>query len=129
MKIVFFDGYCSLCNSLVDWLIKVDRSGELKFASLQGETAQTVLGQKDQTVDFDTVIYSRDGKTFERSTAVIQILSDMGDVWSLTKIFLVIPQTLRDFVYRLVANNRYRVFKKRETCRMPTPAERSRLLP
>ena len=56
MKIVFFDGYCSLCNALVDWLIRIDKSNQLKFASLQGETAAKLLGQQKETIDLDTVI-------------------------------------------------------------------------
>jgi predicted DCC family thiol-disulfide oxidoreductase YuxK len=32
-------------------------------------------------------------------------------------------------VYRWVARNRYRLFRQRETCRLPTTEERARFLP
>lgn len=123
MKIVFFDGYCNLCNSFVDFLIKVDKKGLLKFASLQGETATKRLDTKEHPINKDTVIYLRDNQQFEKSTAVLYILSDLGGFWRLLKIFLVLPQCLRDFFYRLVAANRYRFISKRATCRTPSKEE------
>lgn len=129
MKIVFFDGYCSLCNTLVDWLIQIDKNGQLKFASLQGETAAKLLGQRNTGVDFDTVVYLRDDTKSERSTAVLNILSDIGGVWGLARIFWIVPKFIRDIGYQIIAKNRYRFFKKRETCRMPSQNERDRLLP
>jgi len=32
---------------------------------------------------------------------------------------------VRDFFYDLIAKNRYALFGKRETCRLPTPEERA----
>ena len=129
MKIVFFDGYCSLCNALVDWLIWIDKNRELKFASLQGRTASQLLGHGLNPVDVSTVVYLRDDKRFEQSTALLRIFLDIGGVWSLARVFFIVPKPLRDYIYELVAKNRYRLMKKRETCRMPTPDERNRLLP
>lgn len=128
MKIVFFDGYCSLCNALVDWLITVDGTGQLKFASLQGETAAKLLGQGTAPIDADTVIYLSEGEKYEQSTAVLRIFLDIGGWWSLVRVFLFIPKFIRDFIYKLVAKNRYRFMKKRETCRVPTAQERERIL-
>lgn len=128
MKIVFFDGYCSLCNALVDWLIRIDKGGQLKFASLQGETAAKLLGRSTETIDVDTVVYIKDGEKFERSAAVLWILSDIGGAWAFARIFLLVPKGIRDLLYKVVAKNRFRFIKKRETCRMPTLAEQSRLL-
>ncbi len=129
MKILFFDGYCSLCNSLVDWLIRIDKTKEIKFASLQGDTASRLLNQTASPLDVNTVIYLRNDMKYERSTAILMILSDTGGVWRFAQIFLFVPRFIRDFIYRCVANNRYRVFGKRESCRMPTQDERERLLP
>ena len=129
MKIVFFDGYCSLCNSIVDALMRIDKSGRLKFASLQGETAAKRLGAGSTVpIDVDTVVYLRDGEKFEKSEAALRILSDLGGAWTLARLFLVVPAFIRDFVYRIIAKNRFRLIKKRDTCRLPTPQEQDRLL-
>jgi predicted DCC family thiol-disulfide oxidoreductase YuxK len=48
--------------------------------------------------------------------------------WFLAGGFLVIPRPLRDWCYGLISRNRYRWFGRRETCRLPTQAERDRFL-
>ena len=128
MNIVFFDGYCSLCSSLVDWLIQADQQGRLKFASLQGETAARMLGQNLKLSDPDTVIYLREGQKYDRSTAILMIASDLGGAWRFALVFLGVPRVMRDFIYKCIAHNRYRFFKKRDTCRRPTAEERARIL-
>lgn len=130
MGIVFFDGYCSLCNSFVDFLMRLDKRNALKFASLQGETARKTLGPLSAgAADPDSVIYYRDGKIFERSAAVIEIFRDLGGAWKLLVLFLVIPKVLRDSLYKLVARYRYQLFGRRDTCRLPTSEEKNKLLP
>ena len=129
MKIVFFDGYCSLCNALINWLVRIDKTGELKFASLQGETANRLLIRDGKPLDIDTVIYLRNDQKYERSTAVLLILCDIGGFWRFARIFLLAPKIIRDLVYNTVAKNRFRFLKKRESCRMPNREEKDRLLP
>lgn len=129
MKIAFFDGYCNLCNRLVDWLVRVDKSKKLKFASLQGETAKQLFGPSPEPLDVDTVIYWRDGFKYERSTAILLILSDLGAWWRLVSLLLLIPRFIRDFGYRSIATNRYRIFGRSKSCRLATSEEQGRILP
>lgn len=129
MKIVFFDGYCSLCNRLIDWLIQIDKTGEIKFASLQGETAQRLLGNYIAQFDANTVIYLRCDQKYEHSSAILQVLLDIGGFWNLVRVFFLVPKFMRDRVYRLIANNRYRIYGQRSTCRVPSSDEIDRFLP
>lgn len=127
MKIVFFDGYCTVCNSLVDWGLKRDRTGKIQFASLQGETAKRLV-DKNFLDNVDTVIYLREGITYQRSSAILYFLKDTQSWLSFMIIFLIVPPIIRDFIYGLFARSRYVLFQKRDTCRVPTPAEKERLL-
>ncbi len=127
MKILFFDGYCSLCNEIVDWGISHDKQGTIKFASLQGEAAKRMIPPYDLR-DNDSVIYWRNDIAYQRSSAILHFLGDLGWPWKTAKIFFIVPGPLRDIVYNWIARNRYRYFKKRETCRVPTPNEKARLL-
>ena len=79
VKILFFDGYCSLCNHLVDQMVRWDKRSVLKFASLQGKTAKVMLPSGPK-VDPDTVIYLRNGISFDRSTAILMSLRDLGEM-------------------------------------------------
>lgn len=125
MKIIFFDGYCVLCNGFVDWLLKQDKNKVLQFASLQGETAKRLLGPDIQV---KTIIYLRKQQQYEKSTAVLKVLSDLGGVWKGSAIFILIPTIIRDAIYDLVARVRYQIAGKRDSCRLPTADEKQRIL-
>ena len=44
------------------------------------------------------------------------------------RLLQLIPRTLRDYGYRVVARNRYRVFGRYDSCPLPTEDTRSRFL-
>jgi len=127
-NIVFFDGLCGLCNSFVDFLLRIDRNNKLLFATLQGKTAKEYLPES-QISDLDTLVYLKGDRQLIKSTAVLQILSDLGGFWKVVIIFKLLPRFIRDAVYEFVAKNRLKWFGKRPSCRMPTEGELSRILP
>ncbi len=127
--IVFFDGVCGLCSTSVDFFMRRDRHARLRFAPLQGETAAANLPDSDRE-NLNSMVCLLEGRRYHRSSAVVQILRQIGGIWSIVAGALwVIPKPLRDLGYSIVASSRYRFFGKKETCRLPTPEERGRLLP
>jgi len=133
--IVFYDGVCGLCNRLVQFLLKHDREGRLRFASLQSDFAAKVLGRHGfDPKDLDTVHvvenYDQpDERVLQRSDAILRAGRELGGFWSASSsIAKVVPRPLRDLVYRLVATNRYRMFGKYDACMLPDPSQRSRFL-
>lgn len=127
--IIFFDGVCGLCNRFVDFLLRRDTQAVFLFAPLQGETAHRLLSKND-TETLGSIVFWEQGRTFRRSAAVVRVLWKLGGVWACLGWGLwIVPKPLRDLGYNLVAANRYRLFGKKETCRLPTPQERSRFLP
>ena len=129
-SIVFFDGVCGLCNQTVDFLIARDRHNRLAYAPLQGESAARLLSEDVRTELRTLVFRTEEGRQFTRSAAVVRILMRLGGLWKLAAALLwIIPLPLRNLGYRVVAASRYRLFGKRETCRLPTPEDADRLLP
>ncbi len=126
--IVFFDGVCGLCNTSVDFFMRADRRGKLRFAPLQGETAEQMLNEADRE-DLKSLVSHSAQNSFRRSAGVVRILWQIGGIWKLAGTLLwLIPLPLRDLGYNLVAASRYKLFGQKSTCRMPTPAERGRIL-
>ena len=126
---VFFDGVCTLCNRGVNFLIKHDKKGVLKFASLQSEYAQNVIPKALLDRDnLDTIIVYTDGKFYERSKAVLKLCKVLGGGFYVVLIGYLIPRFIRDGLYRFIANNRYRWFGKQSQCRVPTPDLKERFL-
>ncbi|MDC0629280.1 thiol-disulfide oxidoreductase DCC family protein [Flavobacteriaceae bacterium] len=126
---VFFDGVCTLCNLGVNFLIKHDKKGVLKFASLQSEYAQNVIPKALLDRDnLDTIIVYTDGKFYERSKAVLKLCKVLGGGFYVVLIGYLIPRFIRDGLYRFIANNRYRWFGTQSQCRVPTPDLKERFL-
>jgi len=133
--IILYDGVCGLCNRMVQFLLKHDKAGRLRFASLQSDFAEKVLGRHGiDPKDLDTVHvvenYDQPGeRVLQRSEAVLRAGRELGGFWGASSsIARVIPRALRDVVYGFVATNRYRVFGKYDTCMLPDPSQRSRFL-
>jgi len=133
--IILYDGICGLCNRMVQFLLKHDKAGRLRFASLQSDFAEKVLGRHGiDPKDLDTVHvvenYDQPGeRVLQRSEAVLRAGRELGGFWGASSSMArVIPRALRDIVYGFVATNRYRVFGKYDTCMLPDPSQRSRFL-
>jgi predicted DCC family thiol-disulfide oxidoreductase YuxK len=133
--IVLYDGVCALCNRMVQFLLKRDKHSSLRFASLQSDFAARVLTRHGiDPKDLDTVQvvvnYERpDERILNRSDAILRACETLDGPWrSLATLARIVPRTLRNLVYRVVANNRYRVFGRYETCMLPDPNQRDRFL-
>ena len=121
-KILLFDGICNLCNNLVLFIIKRDPESQFKFASLQSEMGKLLLKKYIlESNNLNTVVYIKGEKYFLKSTAILNIIKDLGGYWKLFYAFILIPKFIRDFIYDLIAKSRYRIFGKKESCMIPNP--------
>ena len=128
-KIILFDGVCNLCNSSVNFIIDHDKDDVFKFASLQSESGQELLKMNNlETENFDSIIFSDNGRIYTQSTAVLRIVKDFPGLWKILYAFIIVPPVIRNFLYDLIANNRYKWFGKKDSCRIPTPELKSKFL-
>jgi len=127
MKVIFFDGYCGLCNGFIDFMMRIDKKGLFKFSPLQSDYAKVNLPASDVD-DLKSVVVLIDGKAYRKSEAVFKALEELGGIWKASSLLRSLPGSLTNFGYDLVAENRYKIFGKKETCRLPTPEERSRFI-
>lgn len=124
--VLFFDGLCGTCNTIVDFLLRVDTAGKIRYAPLQGSYAARELSAAD-VQDLQTLVFrTEQGEILRRSSAMAAIFALLPLPWRLVALIRFVPAPLRDFFYNLYARNRYILGGKRESCRMPTAAERDR---
>ncbi len=127
--IILFDGVCNFCNAWVNFVISRDSSKRFKFAPLQSDTGQKLLQEhRIDRAETDSVVLVEDGRAYTHSSAILRIAQGLGGVYRAASVFNLIPKPLRDFVYKIIARNRYRFFGKKEVCMMPTPDVRERFL-
>lgn len=134
--VLFFDGECGLCNRLVRLLIRLDRAGLLRFAPLQGPSAQAYLkAQGLPTEDFDSLIFVPDWARRDRpeylvrTDGVVGALRAVGGVAGLLAVLGWIPRRWRDAAYKGVARIRYRVFGQWKPRPLARPEWAARFLP
>lgn len=127
--VLLFDGVCNLCNTSVQFILKHEKRSMLKFSAIQSEAGQRLLSQhKIDPVHTNSVILLMDGKVYTESDAVFTTSQFLQFPFNLGKALMIVPKRFRNFLYRKVANNRYRWFGKKDSCMIPTPELKNRFL-
>lgn len=132
--IILFDGVCGLCNRFVSWVLRHDRGGIFRFAPLQGQRAAAILKRHGfDPAELSTVVVVLDPdspseRLLRKARAALFAIGSMGGMHVLVRPIGWLPTRLLDWAYDRVARNRYRIFGKHETCRLPNAQERSRFL-
>jgi predicted DCC family thiol-disulfide oxidoreductase YuxK len=129
MPIILFDGVCNFCNRTVNIILKYDQDAYFQFAPSQSNAGINMLQQYklDQKASASVILIDND-KVYIKTDAVIQIATYLKGWSRLFSFIKFIPRPIRDFGYDLVAKNRYTLFGKRETCRIPDESTRHRFL-
>ncbi len=128
-NIILFDGVCNFCNGILQLLIKLDQKNQFYYASLQSTFGQELLKKYQLSVKkFDSFVYIKKNKSFEKSNAVLEILRDIGKPLSFLYMLKIIPNSIRDKGYDFIAKYRYIVFGKRKQCVIPTKEIQNKFL-
>lgn len=130
MNIVLFDGICNFCNASVLQIIKYDKQNKIKFASQQSAIGQKLLFNYNViNNNLDTIYFiNQDEKIFTESDAVFEILKLLNGIPRIALLFLIIPKFIRNYLYRLIAKNRYKWFGKTQECSIPTQEIKDKFL-
>lgn len=127
-KVVLFDGVCNFCESSVQFILRHDKTGSLRFASLQSEIGQQLLTAYGISHELQSVVFVESGKAYTKSAAAFRIAHYFGGWWKLLLVFSILPAFITDFGYDIIAKNRYRWFGKKDACMIPSADIRSRFL-
>ncbi|HEY1994176.1 MAG TPA: DCC1-like thiol-disulfide oxidoreductase family protein [Edaphobacter sp.] len=135
--LLLYDGVCALCHGVVQFLMQRDKLDRFRYAPLQSSLGREVLARFQIHTLPDGVMLLTDALTptehlYQRSDAVAAALlrlSAANRIWRLAgRILRLMPRPLRDWGYGIVARFRYRLFGRYDTCPVPPPEQRSRLL-
>ncbi|MGV6846492.1 MAG: thiol-disulfide oxidoreductase DCC family protein [Lutibacter sp.] len=120
-SVVLFDGVCNLCNTSVNFIIKHDSQNYFLFASLQSDAAKEILLQFNlKNLDLKSILLIENNQIFDQSTAALRIAKKLNFAYNLLYVFIIVPKPLRNFIYGIIAKNRYKWFGKKESCMIPT---------
>jgi predicted DCC family thiol-disulfide oxidoreductase YuxK len=130
-KIILFDGVCNFCNFWVNFVIKRDKKDLFRFAPIQSEKARELMARFEVNISNenpDTFILIDGEKFFTKSTAALMVCKQLNGMSKILFLLIILPEFFRDFVYDLIAANRYKLFGKKETCRVPAEEGKAKFL-
>lgn len=127
--ILIFDGVCSFCSATVQFILKHDMHGRIRFAPLQSPLGRELMQQHGlDPDDAQSLLFVDEDRAYVRSDAAFAIARDLSWRWRWIRVFRFVPPFIRNRIYDLVARNRYRWFGKLDSCFIPTPEVRARFL-
>lgn len=128
-RIILYDGVCNFCNAVVNFVAEKDRKNNFRFAPLQSREARAILRSKDEAfVNLKTVYLVDEKGVFKRSQAIFNVFKKLPYPWKLLSAFSVLPASLTDFFYKIIAKNRYKWFGKSDTVIEPKSLVKERSL-
>jgi predicted DCC family thiol-disulfide oxidoreductase YuxK len=131
--LVLYDGECGLCSATVRTILARDRRAIFHFAALQSDVARALLKPWGRTPDNpDTLYVMVDYKEaasppLSRGRAALFVLTTLGWPWNVAALLKVLPNTVLDMLYDIVARNRHRVLG-RDRCELAQPEHRARFI-
>ena len=133
VHLVLYDGVCGLCQGVCQFILARDRDGVFDFASLQSGIGRAWLerfGRDPHDLDSFCLItdYQTSPVLHIKSRAALGVTARLGAPWRWLRAGRVLPQALSDWLYDLVARNRYQWFGRTDTCLLPSPDVRQRFL-
>ena len=127
--IIIFDGHCALCSGWARFVLRHDRRGLYRLLPAQtplGHALYMHYGLSPE--DYETNILLADGTAWFKSEGSIRMAEGLGPPWSLARVLRILPLKLRDALYQGVADNRLRLFGRRNVCYRGEPGQEDRFL-
>lgn len=128
-KIILFDGVCNLCDSSVQFIIKHDEKDSFRFVALQSELGQEILkyiGINSKSID-SILLYEPGVAYYYKAEAVMRIAKELKGWYSIISYFSFLGKSA-NFIYDIVAKNRYKWYGKKDNCMISTPELKSKFL-
>jgi predicted DCC family thiol-disulfide oxidoreductase YuxK len=107
-NILFYDGFCVLCNQMIQWLLKLDRKGVFELMPQHSDEAKSYMGEGSM---HDEVVLWASGKVYGGVDAIMHAFKLLGKKWRFLVFFMkLMPRSVLKRLYHLVASNRYQWF-------------------
>ena len=103
---LLYDDQCQFCYAIARWA-KAQNAAIEVWSVRSAESKELLKSQGIHFIDLQTV-YFVDVAVHVRSRAAFQLLRHTRIPWRWLSLFRFLPLPLTDFVYNLIAKNRYR---------------------
>ena len=125
-EVIIYDGICVLCNKYIKWVLDKDKENLFLISNLQSKFTEEKFPEL-RKIDSVAVI-KKNGEIVQKSKAVNHILKSINRLILLRTILNILPLSISNFFYDIVAKSRHKVFGKYDSCQLPEPEYKSRFI-
>ena len=126
--LILFDGVCVVCSRWVRFVIDHDKDRRFRFVAIQSEAGRVLAMRYGIDADApQTNAVILDGRIWFKSDAALAVLNALPSTRRLG-ILRAVPTPLRNPIYDLIAQNRYRIFGRTDACMVPSAEDRDRFI-
>lgn len=103
MKVLIFDGECNFCSKFIRFIVKINEDPDLYITDFDTKwTKKNFINEKE----IDSVIYIANDRQYIYSDAVFHLLADASRWLKPIILLKLVPRSIRDTLYKMIA--RYR---------------------
>lgn len=126
--VLLYDGHCAFCNGVVRYILRHDRRGTLRFASLDSRYARAALVARPALAAGDSVVWIEGDAIAARSAAALHVAAYLGGAWRIAMALWLVPRPIRDAAYDFIARIRHRLRPPGDDYFVPTQAMLDRMM-
>ena len=127
--IVIYDGECGFCNRAISFVLRHERSAELRFCARQNAVAQQILQTHGIAIDkLDSLALVEGDTVLLYSDASLRLANYLRAPWSWLRIGVLVPRFLRQLIYKVISKNRQRLSGGGSECLLLSPEQQKRFL-
>src|SRR5699024_8543552 len=109
MKVLIYDGDCNMCSRLIQFVVFINKDRDLYITDFN---SQWTKNNSDLVPEIDSLVFVNDCSVTIYSEAVIELSHAIHHLLKPIKLSYLIHKKLRDGLYKIIAKNMYKFFKK-----------------
>lgn len=123
------DAQCGLCAKGAMWIASNDRSHKFRIVPMQSELGSALLKHYGMSPDDPlSWLYIQRGEAYSSMDAIIRVGQELGGAWKALVVLRILPRAAQDYLYGVIARNRYRFLGRKSFCDLPAPEIQERIL-
>lgn len=126
--VLVYDGSCGFCSRSVQFILRHERRHDLLFVTRDSPLGQDIR-RHFHLEGVESMLWIAGDQASIESNAVLSAARYLGGIWAaLAALGSLVPFSLRNWAYRLIARNRRRLSSPATSCLVPTAEQRDRFL-
>ena len=114
--LILFDGLCQICNSCVRFITKINHNKRIVFCSMESELGSKIINDLNLSNISDSIVVIEKDAYYTNGQAIKRIVDKFTGIYSICKLIKLFPIFVIDFIYQVIAKNRYLIFNKYKEC-------------